>query len=159
MSEIFSTQRPVTAAMHAMQQMTNSSGCLAIGSGPHDRSDFERSLGTIYTELGSLFFEETGPSELGFFTSATTLQGICNPGILLTELVRNFMLAFGDKGHQGLARDLFDELDTIALNVRERRAPALKAALYELEDSPTTPQSLPAPVAKILPFRTRPVGS
>ncbi|MBP3998202.1 hypothetical protein [Pseudomonas koreensis] len=159
MSEIFPTQRPVTAAMHALQQMTNSSGCFSIGSCPNDQSDFERSLGTIYTELGHLFFEETGPSELGIFISETTLQGISNPGILLTEIVRNFMLAYSDKDHQGSARALFDELDAMALSVRERRAPALKAALSELEDWPATPRSLPAATAKILPFRKRPVGS
>ncbi|APC19470.1 hypothetical protein BLL42_27435 (plasmid) [Pseudomonas frederiksbergensis] len=156
MSEIFSTQRPVMAAMHALQQMTNASGCFSICSDPQRRGDFEQSLGTIYTELGHLFFEETGPSELGHFTNETIRQGICNPGILLTELIRNFMLAYADNDHQGSARAVFEELDAIAQSVRERRAPALKVALSELDDRPPTP---PSPTAKILPFKTRPVGS
>lgn len=158
MSEFFSTQRPVTAVMHALQKMTNYSGCFDIDSAPQVRSDFERSLSTIYTELGTLFFEETGPCELGSFISATNLKGISNPGILLTELVRNFMLAFGDKDHQGMALHLFDELDAIAMTVRERRAPGLKTALPELEEWFPSPQSFPAPMAKIIPFRTRPYG-
>lgn len=158
MSEFISTQRPVTAAMHALQQMTNYRGYFGIDSCPQDRSDFERSLGTIHTELGPLFFEETGPCELGCFISATTLQGISNPGILLTELVRNFMLAFADKNHQGTARALFDELDAVAMTVRERRAPGLKGTLSELEEWLPRPQFTPSPMAKILPFRTRPYG-
>ncbi|WP_421526921.1 hypothetical protein [Pseudomonas brenneri] len=158
MSELFSTQRPVTAAMHALQQMTNDRGCFEIDSGAQDRSDLERSLGTIYTELGPLFFEETGPCELGSFIIATTLQGISSPGILLTELVRNFMLAFGDKDHQGMARALFDELDAIAMTVRERRGPGLKTALSELEESLPSPQFSPSSMGKIIPFRTRPHG-
>ena len=158
MSEFFSTQRPITAAMHALRQMTNDRSCFNIDSRPQDQSEFERSLGTIYTELGPLFFEETEPSELGSFISATTLQGISSPGILLTELVRNFMLAFADKDHQGMARALFDELDAIAITASQRRAPGLKTALSEMEEWPHRPQFSPSPMAKILQFRTRPYG-
>lgn len=149
MSNLFSSQPPVVAVMRALQQMTKPTGeCFDIRTDSVQRGKIEQSLDSILTEMGPLFFEETAPSQLGLFSNACVLQHMDNPGLMLVDLVRNFMLTFADTDHQGSAKAVYDELDALAQSVRQRRTSQISSLLSELST-----WSDPRPTAQILPFK------
>lgn len=151
MGEFHSATRPVEAVLKALCDNANPQSYLSQGFSEAQRDLYAQSLAILYAQLGPVFFGESSPEELDTFVSAALFNQIECPAFLLTELLRNFMLAYADKPSQATAMSVFNTLEGVAQTQRYR-SPAIAKVLRHLDRQPAMPLER---TAQIYPFKRR----